>query len=187
MNRRRKKLLERFGIIRNAIRKDMLFFAVPFIAVFLLELIFCEIYGVGVSDFWRTVWGIVKHPQSASVLPWRQVAGIALILTGLTIMVSGQATLWRNYSSFVVIKKGHQLITHGVYRFTRNPIYLGVLIVFIGMPVYAASLYGFLIMLVQIPIFLYRIRLEESLLAEEFQDAYRKYKENTKRLIPFIY
>jgi len=56
-----------------------------------------------------------------------------------------------------------------------------------GLPVYAASLYGFLAMLVLIPIILNRIRLEEKLLTEEFQDAFQKYKETTKKLIPFIY
>jgi protein-S-isoprenylcysteine O-methyltransferase Ste14 len=59
--------------------------------------------------------------------------------------------------------------------------------VFTGLPVYAASLYGFLTMLVLIPIFLNRIRLEEKLLTEEFQDEYQKYKKTTKKLIPFIY
>ena len=59
--------------------------------------------------------------------------------------------------------------------------------VFTGLPLYAASLYGFLTMTALIPIFLNRIRLEEQLLVEEFQDAYQKYKEATKKLIPFIY
>ena len=102
-------------------------------------------------------------------------------------MVVGQATLWRNYSGTVIIREDHQLITHGIYRFTRNPIYLGAFMVFIGLPVYAASLYGFLTSLVLIPVFLNRIRLEEELLTEEFQGAYQKYRETTRKLIPFIY
>lgn len=59
--------------------------------------------------------------------------------------------------------------------------------VFTGLPVYVASLYGFLTMLLMIPIILNRIRLEEKLLTEEFQNAYQKYKETTNKLIPFIY
>ena len=56
-----------------------------------------------------------------------------------------------------------------------------------GIPAYAASLRGFLSSLVLIPIVLNRIRLEEKLLTEEFQDAFVRYKEKTKKLIPFIY
>ena len=102
-------------------------------------------------------------------------------------MIVGQATLSRNYSGTVVIRVDHQLITHGIYRFTRNPIYLGLIMVVTGLPVYVASLYGFLTSLILFPIILNRIKLEEKLLSEEFQDAYQKYKETTKKLIPFIY
>lgn len=62
------------------------------------------------------------------------------------------------------LRVDHQLITHGIYRFTRNPMYLGLIMVVTGLPVYAASMYGFLISLVLIPIILNRIRLEEELL-----------------------
>jgi len=113
--------------------------------------------------------------------------GVSLFVIGLTIMIVGQITLWQNYSGFVVIKKGHQLITHGIYRFTRNPIYLGAIMVFAGLPVYAASVYGFLAMFAQIPVFLFRIKMEEKMLAEHFGDEYETYRNTTKRLIPFLY
>ena len=117
----------------------------------------------------------------------QSIVGLAAIMIGLTIMIVGQVTLFRNYSATVVIREDHQLITHGIYRFTRNPMYLGLIMVVIGLPVYVASLYGGVTMLVLIPIILNRIRLEERLLTEEFQEAFRKYKETTKKLIPFIY
>ena len=58
---------------------------------------------------------------------------------------------------------------------------------FIGIAVYASSLFGHLTMLALIPVFLNRIRIEERMLTEEFGDAYRTYKEATSKLIPFIY
>ncbi len=179
--------LKRHGIVRNAIKKDMLYFFLPWLTVFVIELYFCTRYGNGLSGFWGTIWSLVKQPQNLFMFPGQSIIGMALIIIGLIIMIVGQATLWRNYSSFVVIKEDHQLITHGIYRFTRNPIYLGAFMVFAGLPVYTASLYGFLTMLVLIPIFLNRIKLEEELLTEEFQDAYQKYKKTSKKLIPFIY
>ena len=179
--------LKRHGIVRNAIRKDILYFAIPGITVFIIELIFCGRYGNGLSGFWGTIWGLVKHPQTLSMFPAHSIIGLTLFIVALTIMVAGQVTLWRNYSETVVIREDHQLITHGIYRFTRNPIYLGLIMGVTGLPVYAASLYGFLTSLALIPIILIRIRLEEKLLTEEFQDAYQRYKETTRKLIPFIY
>ncbi len=177
--------LKRLGIVRYAIKKDMLYFALPGITVWVIEVRFCA--RDGFSGFWGTGWGLVTHPQNLFMFPVQSIIGMALIMTGLIIMLVGQVTLWRNYSSTLVIREDHQLITHGIYRFTRNPIYLGFIMVVVGLPVYAASLYGFLTMLVLIPIFLNRIRLEEELLTEEFQNSYQKYKETTKKLIPFIY
>jgi len=101
--------------------------------------------------------------------------------------VISQVTLWKNYSGTVVIREGHQLVTHGVYHFTRNPLYLGVIVALLGLPMFASSLEGVLTIAALIPIFLIRIRLEERLLAEEFKDQFEDYKSATKRLIPFIF
>jgi len=48
-------------------------------------------------------------------------------------------------------------------------------------------MYGFFAMLIQFPIFLNRIRIEERLLTEEFGEEYRGYKMAVNKLIPFIY
>ena len=49
-------------------------------------------------------------------------------------------------SSTLVIRRNHQLITRGVYRFTRRLDYPGVIMAWIGVPVYASSLHGLLTM-----------------------------------------
>ena len=177
--------LKRQGIVRNAIRKDILQFALPGITVFSIELLFCA--RDGFSGFLGIIGGLVRQPQTLSTFPVQSIIGLALFIIGLIIMLVGQLTLSRNYSGTVVIREDHQLITNGIYRFTRNPMYLGLIMVVTGLPVYVASLYGFLTMLVLIPIILNRIRLEEKLLTEAFQDVYQNYKKTTKRLIPFIY
>ena len=167
--------LARHGIVRNAIRKDIPYFFLPWLTVLCIEALFCT------RD-------LIKEPQSLSSFRVEGIIGLALFIIGFVVLLVGHVTLWRNYSSFLVIHKDHQLITHGIYRFTRNPMYLGVLIFFIGgAPVYAASLYGFLTSLLLIPIFLNRTRMEERMLADYFQDSFQKYKKTTKRLIPFIY
>jgi len=166
--------LERHGIVRNAIKEDVLFFALPAVLVL--------IAGMVVS-----AWDLVRQQGSLYILSVQSVVGLALIVIGLTIELVAQITLRRYYSSTLVIREDHQLITHGIYHFTRHPIYLGAITGCIGVPVYASSLYGLLIMSALIPIFLNRIRMEERMLTEEFGDAYRTYKEATSKLIPFIY
>jgi protein-S-isoprenylcysteine O-methyltransferase Ste14 len=166
--------LERHGIVRNAIREDILYFALP--AVFVL------FAGMVIST-----WDLVRQQGSLYLLSVQNIVGLVLLIIGLTTAIVAQITLRRFYSSTLVIREDHQLITHGVYRFTRHPIYLGVIIAIIGVPVYVSSFYGLLVISALIPIFLKRIRIEERMLIDEFGDAYRTYKEATSKLIPFIY
>ena len=177
--------LKRHGIVRSAIRADIVFFAIPGMTVLVLGLYFC--IKAGLSGFWGIAWNLITHPQALSELPLHRIVGLTLFFLGLAVATIGQITLWKNYSGTVVIREGHRLVTHGLYRFTRNPMYLGVITALIGLPMFASSLYGVLTMSALVPIFLIRIRLEEKLLAEEFQDQYHKYKSTTKRLIPFIF
>ena len=177
--------LSKQGIVRNAIKKDILFFATPALTVFLLGLIFSG--RDGYDGLVRAIWELVKDPQNLRLLSVWNVAGLILFVVGLTIALVAVFTLRRFYYSTLVIVEDHQLITHGIYRFTRHPVYFGVLIAVMGAPVYAPSLYGFLVLSLLIPIFLNRIRMEEELLTEEFGDAYQTYGEATRKLVPFIY
>ena len=160
--------------MRNAIREDVLFFALPAIVVFSA--------GMVVS-----AWHLVRQQGSLTILSAQSIVGLALIVIGLIIRIAAAGTLRRFYSSTLEIREDHQLITHGVYRFTRHPIYLGAIMGCIGVPVYVSSLHGLLIISALIPLILHRIKVEERMLTEEFGDTYRAYRKTTKKLIPFIY
>ena len=178
-------ILSRHGIARNAIKKDLVQFAIPFFVVFLAGLI------VSSRDDYNglvpVLWNLVVKPESLSMLSAQNITGLALFIGGLTIAIVAVSTLRKFYASTLITREDHQLITHGIYRFTRHPIYLGVIIIVMGVPVNASSWFGFVVMAVLIPIFLNRIRIEERMLIEEFGDAYRTYQETVNKLIPFIY
>lgn len=183
----RKPIRESLGIVRSVFRRDLLGFFLPWMILFITELPLCGKYGRGLSGLWSTLWQLLKHPTWASRFPLHRVVGVSLFVVGLTIMIVSQVTLWKNYSGLVLIRRSHRLITHGIYRFTRNPICLGALIVFFGLPVFAASVAAFLVALAQIRIFLYRISLEEELLGAHFGEEYEAYRRSTRKLIPFVY
>ena len=178
--------MERLGIVRIVLKKDLICFFIPWLATMLLELILCGRYGDGLSDFWGNLWALVSQPKNLLVFPLHRTIGSALFVIGLTTMIVGQVTLHRNYSGLVLIRKNHCLITHGIYRFTRNPIYLGAIIVFTGLPIYADSPYGMLAMFLMLPLFFMRIKLEEKLLTQHFGSEYLAYCGRTKRLVPFL-
>jgi protein-S-isoprenylcysteine O-methyltransferase Ste14 len=168
------KFLAKHGVVREYIKKDIFYFFIPWITVFTL--------GIALS-----ARNIIINQQNQLILSVHNIVGLILFVTGLSIMIIGQVTLWKSYSSLLIIKKGQKLITHGIYRFIRHPIYFGFIVVAIGISIAASSLYGFLVMLLEIPICLSRIRIEQKMLIEEFGDEYRKYMKTTKKLVPFIY
>ena len=177
--------LKKHRIKRQSIRKDIIFFGVPALLVFSVGLIVCSI--AGFDGFTLTMWKLIQQPQMLSTFSTAKILGFGVIALGFVFMFVSLFTLRRSYSSTLVIRENHRLVTHGIYRFVRHPIYLGVLLVAFGVPLSVTSLGGFLIMAVLFPIFLVRIRLEEKLLLSEFGEAYNTYKANTRKLIPFLF
>ena len=115
------------------------------------------------------------------------IAGTTLFIAGLLIRVTAQATLKRNYSGTLRIREGHTLITHGIYSHVRHPVYTGVILSALAIPIYTTSLPGLLIALLGIPLFNYRIGNEEKMLIQEYGDQYLEYMKTTPKLIPSIY
>jgi len=115
------------------------------------------------------------------------VAGALIFIVGLIITVNAQITLKLNYSSTLRIREGHQLITHGIYKYVRHPVYSGVILRAFAIPIYTTSLLGFLFALTGIPLFIYRIGVEEKMLIEEFGDEYLEYAKATWKLLPYVY
>ncbi len=120
--------------------------------------------------------------------PGWQVTGLALCGLGLALRIWVRLSLGRLYSGHLQIKTGHRVVTSGPYRFVRHPGYNGMLLESLGLVVGFSSLLGGLAWLfLLVPGFIYRIKVEEKLLVEEFGEDYRQYARRTMRLLPGIY
>lgn len=178
--------LTRHGIVRSAIREDVLFFAIPALVLWVLGLVVCNQDGE-LDRFWSHLWSLMQSPSDVLELSAARACGLAMFLGGIGFASVSMATLRRNYAATVIIREGHELVTHGVYRVVRHPIYLGVLVAMNGLPAYTTSGWGAVIMAALIPVFLNRIRLEERLLAQEFGKAWEAYCQRTPKIVPFLY
>jgi protein-S-isoprenylcysteine O-methyltransferase Ste14 len=82
------------------------------------------------------------------------------------------------------VKKNEELTTSGPYAYTRNPLYLGSLIMATGFAIAARSVWVLLVMLVLfVTIYLPVIRSEESFLRDKFP-TFDDYARNVPRLLP---
>ncbi len=88
----------------------------------------------------------------------------------------------------LLITDGHRLITDGVFRYLRHPLYLGQILWFhIGIVLLRPSLWGAVLMALGAVSYCIRIRIEEEMLIEEFGDAYHEYRKHTKKIVPYIH
>lgn len=112
--------------------------------------------------------------------------GLILFFTGSVIQLMAIRALGRQYSVHVTLQNGHQLIQSGLYGLIRHPMYLGLFLSILGVPLIFRSWLFLPVLLLLLFFLAYRIRLEERLLREEFGLVFEAYRQKTKLLVPYL-
>ena len=119
--------------------------------------------------------------------PWFTYLGIVIFLLGMLFRFWAILILGRYFSPVVGLYKDHAIITNGPYRFVRHPSYTGALVMLFGYEIILRSWIGTVAMLaIMLPIYLYRIKIEERALNRRFPKDYRNYTKDKKKIIPWI-
>ena len=116
------------------------------------------------------------------------LAGIVCLAVGLWLFARSHSDLGTNWSITLEVREKHQLVTQGIYRTVRHPMYSALLLYSLGQalvvpnwiagPSYAVAM-SLLIAL--------RLGPEERMMLEAFGKDYEAYKLRTKRLVPGIW
>ena len=122
----------------------------------------------------------------ASTNPVIDSLGVIMCAAGMVFLVWARQNLGRNWSQTVSIKKGHELVTSGPYRYVRHPMYAGGIIACIGSAIVVGGAWILLLVILGL-IFLWRVGAEDRLMARQFPNEYPLYKKRTKALIPFVW
>jgi protein-S-isoprenylcysteine O-methyltransferase Ste14 len=120
-------------------------------------------------------------PQTGKV---STIAGGALFLLGAIIAGWGLILFLRNRTTTVPGKSSAKLVTWGPYRFTRNPMYVGLTLAYLG----EAGLLRQLWPVVLLPLTIAYVNwtvipVEEAKLTEVFQEQYEQYRSQVRRWI----
>ena len=116
------------------------------------------------------------------------VLGTLCLVIGLWLFHRSHADLGTNWSITLEVREKHQLVTHGVYRWVRHPMYLALLIYSAGQALVLPNWlvgpsYGVAVVL----LFALRVGPEERMMLEEFGKDYQTYQATTKRLVPGVW
>jgi protein-S-isoprenylcysteine O-methyltransferase Ste14 len=135
-------------------------------------------------------WEELPYPLGVHVFPrtWAtEGAGDIVCMAGLFIAVWARRTLATNWSSDVVLKQGHELVTRGPYRFVRHPIYTSILMMAAGTALFTSRVAGWIGLVILGVAFAIKIRYEEVLMTRNFPDQYPEYRRRVKALVPFLF
>jgi protein-S-isoprenylcysteine O-methyltransferase Ste14 len=137
------------------------------------------------SAWLPVIFGFGKLFAPGAWLTW---VGVAIMISGVAFRRYVIKFLGKFFTATVQIRKDHQLVQDGPYRYIRHPSYLGLLILALGNGVALANWISLLLCIVLPTIgIILRIKVEEKELYNYFREQYRDYQKNTWRIIPYVY
>jgi protein-S-isoprenylcysteine O-methyltransferase Ste14 len=150
-------------------------------------LLTCSFTGLGIIPFFYVISG---RPRFAdySFQPLMAWLGAAMFVASLWLFYRVHRELGRNWSDSLEVREQHALVTDGLYRYVRHPMYTAFFMWAVAQALLLpnwiagpAGLVGFG------TLFLFRVGREEQMMLDSFGDEYRAYMKRTARLIPGVY
>ena len=137
---------------------------------------------VSVSTSWLNWANYRLTPRASS-----EAGGIGTALLGIAVWLfwRSHTDLGREWSPSLQIREGHTLITNGVYRLIRHPMYASIWLWGIAQALLLQNwVAGWAGLVLFLPMYVLRVPREEQMMLEQFGEAYRAYMNRTGRVIP---
>ena len=152
-----------------------------------LTLLGISLTGLGIIPIIYVLTGFPAF-ANRSFIPWVAWVGVVPALGSLWLFWRTHKELGRNWSVSLEVRDKHQLVTNGVYRYVRHPMYsaffLWAVAQLLLLPNWVAGISG---LIGFGTLFSFRVGREEQLMLEAFGEQYREYMARTARIIPWIY
>ena len=147
-----------------------------FKASYELILVFLQFFIISLHFF---QWEFIPQKQIIQVSPFSYLAGFLIIIIAFIILIVAIKDLGRNLSPFPRPINNSNLVTTGIYKFTRHPMYYSVIFISFGVFIIKLSIYYLILSLSLGLIIKFKISLEEQYLNNKFKN-YLFYKNEVK-------
>ena len=139
-------------------------------------LVFLQFFIISLHFF---KWEFIPQKQIIQVSPLSYLVGFLIIISALIILLVAIKDLGRNLSPFPRPINNSNLVTKGIYRFTRHPMYYSLIFISFGFFIIKLSIY-YLFLLISLGLIIKSmIALEEHYLKNKFKN-YLLYKNEVK-------
>ena len=145
-------------------------------AVYEIILVFLQFFIIFLHFF---QWEFIPQKQIIQTSPFSYFLGILIVIIAFIIMLVSIKDLGRNLSPFPRPINNSNLVTTGIYRFTRHPMYYSLIFISIGVFIIKLSIYYLFLTISLALIIKFKIALEEKYLMNKFKN-YLFYKNEVK-------
>jgi protein-S-isoprenylcysteine O-methyltransferase Ste14 len=120
-------------------------------------------------------------------IPAIAILGVVALCGALLLFYRSHADLGKNWSISLQIRNEHRLVTTGIYRFIRHPMYSSFFLLAVAQLMLLPNWFAGATGLIGVGmLYAFRIRQEERMMMERFGAEYRDYIAHTARLIPWL-
>ena len=147
-----------------------------FKAAYEIILVFLQFFIITLHFF---KWEFIPEKQIIQVTPFSCFLGFLIIIIAFIILLVAIKDLGRNLSPFPKPINNSNLVTRGIYRFTRHPMYYSLIFISFGVFITKLSIYYLFLSTSLILIIKFKIDLEEQYLKNKFKN-YLIYKNEVK-------
>ena len=145
-------------------------------AAYEMILVFLQFFIISLHFF---KWEFIPEKQIIQVTPFSYFVGFLIIIIAFIILLVAIKDLGRNLSPFPRPINNSNLVTKGIYRFTRHPMYYSLIFISFGVFITKLSIYYLFLSTILILIIKFKIDLEEQYLKNKFKN-YLFYKNEVK-------
>jgi len=147
-----------------------------FKAAYEIILVFLQFFIISLHFF---QWKFIPQKQIIQVSPLSYLVGYLIIIMALIILLVAIKDLGRNLSPLPRPINNGNLVTKGIYRFTRHPMYYSLIFISLGVFITKLSIYYLFLTISLALIIKFKIALEEKYLMNKFKN-YLVYKNEVK-------
>ena len=145
-------------------------------AAYEIIIVFLQFFIISLHFF---QWEFIPQKQIIQVSSLSYLMGFLIIIIAFIILLVAIKDLGRNLSPFPRPINNSNLVTTGIYRFTRHPMYYALIIISFGVFITKLSIY-YLFLLISLSLIIkFKISLEEQYLNNKFKN-YLVYKNEVK-------
>jgi protein-S-isoprenylcysteine O-methyltransferase Ste14 len=150
------------------------------LAILWLALLVGQAVAVAAWSDWLARRALVAIPEAVTM------AGTIVLAAGIVLLVTAQLMLGRSWRIGIEEDARPGLVTAGLYRYSRNPIFLGMLVVLVGYVLLIPTLLSLALLVGTYFGIRRQVAAEERYLARAYGEAYRDYARRVGRFVPGI-